>query len=208
MKRIQKPLILASLALTYLSITALPAKAINDTLKCGALGDIGPTHIDLCAQTTFAGVITIIIGYLLSLVGIVLAIVILISAIQYITAAGSPERIKSAKDRLVQAAVSLGFLIAFNSIFSLLQNNVFKDVSGNSLADVATLGNNVTTILLVAVGALAVIFIIIGGIQYSLSAGDPNKVSQAKSTITYAIIGLAMSMSVGIVIAVLNQLAN
>ena len=41
-------------------------------------------------------------------------------------------------------------------------------------------------------GLVAVIFIIIGGINYMTSAGDPNKVKKAKDTILYAVIGLVI----------------
>jgi hypothetical protein len=39
-------------------------------------------------------------------------------------------------------------------------------------------------------GVICVIFIIIGGYMWIASAGDPSKVKQAQSTLTWAIIGL------------------
>jgi cytochrome bd-type quinol oxidase subunit 2 len=47
------------------------------------------------------------------------------------------------------------------------------------------------TLLLVA-GTLAVIFIIIGGLNYITSEGDPEKTGNAKSTLQYAVIGLVV----------------
>lgn len=41
-------------------------------------------------------------------------------------------------------------------------------------------------------GLIAVIFIIIGGVQYMSSSGDPAKTKKAKDTILYACIGLAI----------------
>lgn len=41
-------------------------------------------------------------------------------------------------------------------------------------------------------GLVAVIYIIIGGINYMTSAGDSTKVEKAKKTILYAVIGLAI----------------
>ena len=40
------------------------------------------------------------------------------------------------------------------------------------------------------VGIIALIVIIIGGVQYMTSTGDPGKVKKAKDTILYGIIGL------------------
>lgn len=42
-------------------------------------------------------------------------------------------------------------------------------------------------------GALAVIMVVLGGIKYVTSAGDSNKVTSAKNTVMYALIGLAIA---------------
>ena len=44
------------------------------------------------------------------------------------------------------------------------------------------------------VGILAVVFIIIGGVNYTISQGDPGKVAKAKNTILYAIVGLVVAL--------------
>ena len=49
-------------------------------------------------------------------------------------------------------------------------------------------------IFLFAVGALSVIMLIWGGIRYTTSAGDSNKVTSAKNTVLYAIVGLVVSI--------------
>ena len=41
-------------------------------------------------------------------------------------------------------------------------------------------------------GVVAVIIVIIAGINYSLSSGDPAKTASAKNTILYAVIGLVI----------------
>lgn len=48
----------------------------------------------------------------------------------------------------------------------------------------------VVNILTTIIGLLAVIFIIIGGFKFVTSGGDSGKVSSAKNTIIYALIGL------------------
>ena len=42
-------------------------------------------------------------------------------------------------------------------------------------------------------GLVAVIFVLIGGINYMTSAGDSNKLQKAKQTILYAVIGLVIA---------------
>ena len=63
--------------------------------------------------------------------------------------------------------------------------------------DDSTLMNEVGRILNTVyfiVGILAVIFIIIGGINYTVSQGDPGRVAKAKNTVLYAIVGLVVAL--------------
>jgi hypothetical protein len=53
---------------------------------------------------------------------------------------------------------------------------------------------NVTSLIIGLIGMLAVVFIIYGGIQFALSAGDSKKVQQARATLTYAVIGLVLAI--------------
>ena len=50
--------------------------------------------------------------------------------------------------------------------------------------------HTIVNIFSLIIGVVAVIMIIIGGFQYISSGGDSNKISTAKNTIMYAIIGL------------------
>lgn len=54
--------------------------------------------------------------------------------------------------------------------------------------------SRVMGILSIILGAVAVIFIIYGGIKYITSNGDSSAISTAKSTIIYAIIGLVVAV--------------
>ncbi|HYG84365.1 MAG TPA: pilin [Verrucomicrobiae bacterium] len=68
------------------------------------------------------------------------------------------------------------------------------------ISDVWVIALNVTEMLLQAVAYAAVGYIIWGGIRYSISAGDPGKITAAKNTITNAVIGFVIALSsIGIV---------
>jgi hypothetical protein len=51
----------------------------------------------------------------------------------------------------------------------------------------------VVNVLLFVIGAISVIMLIIGGIRYTISAGDSGNVTAAKNTILYAIVGLVIA---------------
>jgi hypothetical protein len=48
--------------------------------------------------------------------------------------------------------------------------------------------------LIFLVGAIAVLFLIIGGLRYVISNGDPKAVESAKNTILYAIVGIIIAI--------------
>jgi len=52
----------------------------------------------------------------------------------------------------------------------------------------------ITNTVLYAVGIISVIMLILGGIRYVVSGGDSKKVTDAKNTIMYAIIGLIIAI--------------
>lgn len=52
----------------------------------------------------------------------------------------------------------------------------------------------IVNIMLLIVGALSVIMLIWGGVRYIISGGDSKKVTDAKNTIMYAIIGLIIAI--------------
>ena len=46
-----------------------------------------------------------------------------------------------------------------------------------------------------AIGVVAAIIIVYAGIQYMLSAGEPDKLQRAKRTIVYTVVGLIVALS-------------
>jgi hypothetical protein len=65
----------------------------------------------------------------------------------------------------------------------------------------------VVNLLSIAVGIAAVVMLIIGGLKYITSGGDSNQISSAKSTLTYAIVGLVIAaLAQFIVQFVLNKI--
>jgi len=71
--------------------------------------------------------------------------------------------------------------------------------SGNSICsndqeqDAGNLITNIINVLLFVIGAIAVVMLIWGGVQYTVSAGDAGRVKKAKDTILYAIVGLVVA---------------
>jgi hypothetical protein len=88
-----------------------------------------------------------------------------------------------------------------------------SDIAKNDLASfVWRIVLNILVDLSVVIGYIALIFVIWGGFKYIMSNGEPNKVVQAKSMLTNALIGLVIAILatviVNTIIAVLGNAAK
>ncbi len=89
-----------------------------------------------------------------------------------------------------------------------LQNSTCSTSTTNT-SDLQGLLNQVINIFSLVVGVIAVIMIIVGGLRYITSGGDSGKVSAAKTTIIYALVGLVIvALAQLIVHFVLSQAVN
>ena len=99
---------------------------------------------------------------------------------------------------LVVPTVALAVAPAASAEGDFALNNGVKSAQGEGVGEAAsdpqTLVKQFVNIFLFAVGALSVIMLIWGGIRYTTSAGDSNKVTAAKNTVLYAIVGLVIAI--------------
>ena len=99
---------------------------------------------------------------------------------------------------LIVPTVALAVAPAVNAESDFTLTNGVSSARGEGVSETAsdpqTLVKQFVNIFLFAVGALSVIMLIWGGIRYTTSAGDSNKVQAAKNTVLYAIVGLVIAI--------------
>lgn len=135
---------------------------------------------------------------------------------------------KKIKKQLSIAVASVFLALSFGTGAALaqttpdLQNKVCSGASdlkfggGTTCSSLTTTETDVNDIIAtvinifsVVVGVIAVIMIVYGGFRYITSGGDSTKVTSARNTILYAIIGLIIvALAQFIVKFVLNKAAN
>lgn len=97
-------------------------------------------------------------------------------------------------------------------IYTLVaQNNPLGDAGDLNIPDVkadATTIETVVNILFYLAGALSIIFIIIGGLMYIFSAGNPDTAKKARTTIIYALVGLAVTVLAYLIVTVVLGLVG
>lgn len=76
-------------------------------------------------------------------------------------------------------------------------------VQFKGLSDVWLVAAAVAEILLRLAVVIAIIFVIIGGVKYITSEGEPDKLSQALKTIIAAVVGLVISVTAAAIISFL-----
>jgi len=84
-----------------------------------------------------------------------------------------------------------------NSASNIINGSLVPGCGSNcpkSTSLITTTAPAVVNLLLYVVGAIAIIMIIIGGMRYVLSSGNPAQVQEAKNTILYAIVGLVLAL--------------
>ena len=90
-----------------------------------------------------------------------------------------------------------------------LQNSGFQSIFGtgglNNSQSLSELILNVIRLLLFFAGAIAVVFVIIGGYQYLVSAGNEETAEKGKKTLINAIIGIIV---VVLAYAIINVIVN
>lgn len=120
----------------------------------------------------------------------------------YMLANGDSGKVASGKKTLTRALTGLVIVVCANVILNTIRivlgnANLSADCisSSNSecVSDPGDMVVNVIGWVVGMAGVVAIIFIVIGGIGYTTSAGDANKLAKAKKTILYALIGLAIA---------------
>ena len=91
---------------------------------------------------------------------------------------------------LAPATYAIDANVCDNSLpAEVLEANGCDNKSSNALPKII---QNILIAIIAILGIVAVVFVIIGGVQYMTSAGDSGKVEKGKKTILYGIIGLVI----------------
>ncbi|MBR2710041.1 hypothetical protein IKF02_00185 [Candidatus Saccharibacteria bacterium] len=126
----------------------------------------------------------------------------------YVFSSGDPSKVSAGKKTLTHAFTGLAIVILANVILNTIRitllgaNGSFSDVTGTNAKDMVT--GMISWAISIA-GVVSLIFIVIGGVNYTTSAGDPSKIQKAKQTILYALIGLAIVALAEIITAVVSS---
>ena len=174
---------------------------IVNTIGIAFLGQNGQLEGTNCATNECISADSLVsnfFNWIIGFAGVVAVIFVVIGGVSYITSSGDPSKLQKAKATITYALIGLaivGLALTINGfVYNMIEaSNEGKDIRG----PIISLLNTIIGLL----GIVSVAFIVIGGVGYMTSAGDPGKIKKSKDTILYACIGLVL---VGLAFAIVN----
>lgn len=116
----------------------------------------------------------------------------------YMFSSGDASKAAAGKKTLTHAFTGLAIVMLANVILNAIRiallgaNGKFSNCIGDACVDANTMVTNAIQWVIGIAGVVSAVFIVIGGIGYMTSSGDSSKLQKSKSTILYALIGLAI----------------
>ena len=194
----------------------------NDGSDCDSLLGMVPWYcgVDIHDEATLkSGIWTIVANILTDLTVIAAYLVIgyvIYGGYQYMLSNGDPGKVANGKKTLVQAFIGLAIVMLSNVILNTIRIALGANFSAdctkaedgclNSAIDVKNMVTNVIQWVIGVAGVVSAIFVVIGGISYTTSGGDPSKLQKAKQTILYALIGLTIVALAEIITAFVSNM--
>lgn len=89
---------------------------------------------------------------------------------------------------------------------TLLATSIDSGALPQTKADDTSL-QTILGIVFAFIGAVAVLMIVVSGLRYITSAGDPQKASQAKNGIIYALVGVVIALTAEAIVVMATRLS-
>lgn len=102
------------------------------------------------------------------------------------------------------------FVIAFTILASplVLTSVVAAQAAGGNISQVENFIRSIIQIIAGLAGLVATGFFVVGGFSYITSSGNPEHLDRAKRTITWAAIGLAITIAAFVISNIVTDLAT
>lgn len=159
------------------------------------------------AATSFQGLLGQILGALQGLIAILAVIFIVVGGIMYMISAGNQGMMDKAKKIITAAVIGLVIALSANTfmveIWRILQPASGTAPTGTGFQEIAT---RALQFLLSIVGVLGIIGMVIGGGMMLTAYGSEERVKKGKQILTYAILGVIVSLSALIIVTQITKL--
>jgi hypothetical protein len=188
-KKIMKFIILSAMFLIFLTPIAYGVSYDSDSPVSKGLEN--PMK-----ATDIKGIIAGISNWVLLLASPLAILMGIWAAVLFISAGGSPERIKQGKATLTWAVIGLAVVLLANSMVNIIQTKIGE--TGNTPEGIIAV---LTKYLPIIGGPLAIVMFIIGAFLYA--TGNPKNITKANQIFIWTSVGLVLlilASSIGTII--------
>jgi len=150
---------------------------------CNGTQPSNPEEIRIILWKIILNVVTMV----LQIAGYVCVGFVIWGGYLYMLSSGDPGKVASGKKTITRALIGIVICVTASLISGAIVDIAETSADGNFFA-------NIFNHAFMWAGIVCVIMMIMGGISYVTSVGNPQKVSKAKNTIMYAAIGLIITL--------------
>ena len=143
-------------------------------------------------------IISNIIAIATQLAGMVAVGFVILGGLKYILSTGNPDQATAARRTLINALIGVVIAIMGRVLVEAIYNNLVSAPSsaqGLPKAPAEDLVDGVLNLTFIILGGISLIVMVLQGIKYSLSSGNPEQTNQARNGIIYALVGLTVAIS-------------
>ena len=144
--------------------------------------------------TVVANIMALVMG----VVGYLAIALVIFGGFQYLTSSGDPGRAAKGKKTITNALIGTVICLLASAVSSAISGIIRGATNGTGTA--GQFFANLLNTVFVWAGILCVIMIVISGIEYAISIGNPGRVSKAKNTIMYAAVGLVIIIAAAAIV--------
>lgn len=126
MKTLKALLITSSLVFLVLASSVAFAQIVPGNIP-GPITQVGGGPVTIQG---WVGVLLTVIRWIYTLVFILAVLFILLAAFNFVTSKGDPEKVKTAKNQIIYAAVGIAVALLSYAIVTLIQNSVQNQLTG------------------------------------------------------------------------------
>lgn len=170
-------------------------KGLVNTSDCTMMSPEGAFPGDNRALAKYIWKIALnVLEIVLRVIGIIAVAFMIYGGFLYLTSSGSPEKAASAMKTIVNASVGLIIALGVTALKNLIWGVIAGGTNDYGVYDgsAANVLEKALNLVYYIGGAIAVVMIVISGLNYTTSSGDPGKMTKAKNTLLYSIIGLVI----------------
>lgn len=174
---------------TYASCTShfLGLPAWYDNLTDSSCNIEAPPQDEAGLSAYIWTIVVNITSLVLSVVGYLAVGFVVYGGFQYLLSSGDPGRAAKGRKTITNALVGTVICVVASTVMSTI-SGIITEARGKGTA--GDFFKSVFNHALTWGGILCVVMIVIAGIEYAISIGNPGKIAKAKNTILYSAIGL------------------